>query len=317
MVYHQNLLKELEELTHHGENSAKPKLLKSDIKWNYPMAESREWNEDDNLERRPVSFKKEEINEQMNNQGRLHAKKNITSNGEEDLKGYEKSKEVSTEGQHKGKGEDDTKVIMHASKDGDKGSSEKRHGESSEEEDQRSDELGQEQHDLLKINELIEKIAKQELESREDQQGERKKHRSEEEGDVSKRYENGQESVKKRVEENASDEETNQFETEQKGLKILEAQTHLQGSADKHSLEQEQREGKGHSHFRMDLKRRREDLIDYQWKRLHGLENGKDDDEEEGEGMKRKRKEHELRNLMEIEEELKEVAEKLKDIRQG
>ncbi|XP_051900367.1 chromogranin-A-like [Pristis pectinata] len=332
MVHHQNLLRELEELTHHGESSAQQKPLKSDKKWNYPTAESVEWKEQGNLEKRLVSLKKDgrdERRDNLNSQGGSNVKKNIPSKEEGDMKKYEKSKGVNMEEEHKDKeiinGEDDTKVVMHASQeevgDEDKGSSEKRQSESSEE-DQSSNELGQEERDLLKIDELIEKIAKQELESREVKQGE-KKHWSKEKDDVDRRDDHGQTSVKKRVQENASDEETGQFEAEQKGLKILETQTHLQGTSDKHSLEQEVGEGKRHHRFDVDLKKRREGDTEQLWKRQRDLENGKEEEEGEGEEeegeeeRKLRHEEHELRNLAEIEKELKEVAEKLRDIRRG
>ncbi|XP_072919967.1 uncharacterized protein [Hemitrygon akajei] len=324
MVHHQNLLRELEELTHNGESSAKQRSLKGDKKWNYPNAE---WNEAENLEKR------DERGEDLNGQGGSHVKKALLSKEEEDMVRYKKSKEqnkkseeLNMEEHHEDKealtSKDGTKAVTHASKEEvvnkDKESSEGRHGESSEE-DQSSSELGQEERDLLKIDELLKKIAKHELENK---QGE-KKHRSEGKDDGSMGNEHGLMSVEKRVQENASDEETDQFEAGQKGMKILGVGTHLQGGGGKQSLEQQEIEDKGRHHFGVDLKKRREGEIEQEWKRNRDLESSKDEDsedeEEEGEEEEKrvKYKDDELRNLVKIEEELKEVAKKLREIRQG
>ncbi|XP_072106670.1 uncharacterized protein, partial [Mobula birostris] len=327
MVHHQNLLRELEELTHHGESSAKQRSLNGDKKWNYPMAGVTEWNEAENLEKR------DEKGEDLNGQGGSHVKKDLLSKEEEDMVQYRKSKEQNKkseepnmEEQHEDKeavnSKDDTKAVVHASKEEvvgkDKESSERRHGESSEE-DQSSSEVGQEERDLLKIDELLKKIAKQELGNK--QGG--KKHWGGGKDDRSTGNEHGPLSVEKRVQENASDEETDQFEAGQKGMKMLEVGTHLQGEGSKQSLEQQEIEDKRHHHFSVDLKKRHEGEIEQEWKRNRDLESSKEEDsedeEEEGE-EEEKRVKYEvgkLRNLAEIEKELKEVAEKLREIRRG
>lgn len=333
MVHHQNLLRELEELTQPGEGSVKQMLLKSNKKWNYPMAESMEWNEEDKLEKRLSSLKKEggdEWREPSAGQGGSHVKMTTPSKEEGEVKRNDRGQEVKNEEQRKDKdlitGEDDTKFGTRASKeefsDEDKGGFGKGRDELSEEDYQSAIELGQEGREDLRVDELIEKVAKQELESREEQE------RKEREGGVPRRDRNGngngigQPNASKRVEENASDEETDQFEAEQKGLKILEAQSHAQGKVDK----QQPREDKRRHH--LDTKQGREDDVVYQWKRHHGLGNSKVEAvDEEGEGeeekereqdeRKLKHEEHELSNLAEIERELKDVADKLRDFQRG
>ncbi|XP_032870302.1 chromogranin-A-like isoform X2 [Amblyraja radiata] len=329
MVLHQNLLRELEELTQPVESSVKQMPLKNDKKWNYPMAESMEWNEEDNLEKRLASLKEEggdEWREPSISQGGSHVKMNTPSKEEGEVKRNGQGQEVKNEEQRKDKdlitGEDGTKVGARASEeefsDEDKGGFGKGRGELSEEDYQSAIELGQEGREDLRVDELIEKVAKQELESREDEEEEEE--RKEREGGVPRRNGNGigQPNASKRVEENASDEETDQFEAEQEGLKILEAQSHALGNVD----QQQPREDKRRHH--LDTKKRREDDVVYQWKKHRGLGNGKveavDEEGEEGEGeqeRKLKHEEHELSNLAEIERELKDVADKLRDIQRG
>ncbi|XP_041035050.1 chromogranin-A-like [Carcharodon carcharias] len=333
MVRHQNLLKELEELTHH-EETRESLAKKSNKRWNYPVEESVKWNGENNMERQYMLDKKgasAERRDDVSHRREANTKKDIPLKRGEDMEKYEESEEENLKEQHDFKvmnGEDDTKIVMHESEeelsDEDKRSSEKRHRESSEE----SKEDEQEDHDILKIDELIEKIAREELEDEEDKRANEKKHHSKEysseEDDFKKRNEEARSNVKKRVEENASDEETDQFEAEEKGVKIFDSKTHQHETGDKHSIENKSQDDKRH-HFLEDDMDSDNDL-DYLEKRHHNTENSEEQDEkeeeeeeieEEQEEEEEEEEEHKLKNLVVIEKELKKVAKKLRDIRRG
>ncbi|XP_067875299.1 chromogranin-A-like [Heterodontus francisci] len=349
MVRHQNLLKELQELTHHEEtreSSAKKKSLESNKRGNDPEEESVEWNEEDYVEKKHMLDKKggsTEWRDNVGSRGGDNAKTDIPLKREEDMKKYEDSEEENMKEQHEYKGingQDDTKVPMRKSEElseEDKQSLEKRQRDSSEEEDRISKKDEQEDRDVLKIGELIEQIAREELQDEDDKKVDEKHHSKEyssKEGDFNKRNEEELRNVEKRVEENASDEETDQFEAQGKRIKIFDPNTHLHETDDKHSPEKTLQDNKRHHRLEedMDLKRHDDDL-EYLQKRHHDFENqeeqkkgeeeeeeieeeGQDEGEEEEE-RKLKYEEHKLKNLVEIEKELKKVAEKLRDIRRG
>ncbi|KAM9113721.1 coiled-coil domain-containing glutamate-rich protein 2 [Pangshura tecta] len=110
----------------------------------------------------------------------------------------------------------------------------------------------------------------------------------------------------KRVAEKASDEETAQFEAEEKGVKISDSQIHLRGDG-RLWKEGEERHGHRHGPPGHPLKKRHhEDEA--------GHLKGKHHEEEEREA---KDKERELERLEEIEHALKKVAEKLRELRRG
>ncbi|XP_038641992.1 chromogranin-A-like isoform X4 [Scyliorhinus canicula] len=386
MVRHQNLLKELEDLTHR-EVTKESLPKKSNKRWNYAPEESVELNEEDNVKKQHMLNTKNDAS----HRGRANAKNDVPLKRKEDMEKYVESEEENLKGQHDDKvmtGEDDTKKVMPENEeelsDEDKRSPEKRHRVSSEEdrlsneleqedldalsldemvkkiarkeeedrlsneyeqedldalpldemvkkiarkeeEDRLSNEHEQEDLDALSLDEMVKKIAREELEDEEDKRADEKKQHSSEEDDFKKGNEGAQSNVKKRVEENASDEETDQFEVDENGVKTQQHQ-----ADDKHSHEKMSQEDKRH-HFLeedMDLNRHDNDR-EYPEKRHHGIENGEerdeeeeeeideDEEEEEEEERKQKYEEHKLKNLVGIEEELKKVAEKLRDIRRG
>ncbi|GCB80247.1 uncharacterized protein [Scyliorhinus torazame] len=322
MVRHQNLLKELEELTHH-EVTRESLPKKSNKRWNYAPEESVELNEEDNMKKQHMLNKKDDAS----HRGRANAKNDVPLKRKEDMEKYEESEEENLKGQHDDKvmnGEDDTKKVMPESEeelsDEDKRSPEKRRRGSSEE-DRLSNEDEQQDPDALKIDELIEKIAREELELDEEKRADEKKHHSSEEDDFKKGNEGARSNVKKRVEENASDEETDQFEAEENGVKTQQHQ-----ADDKHSHEKKSQEDKRHHFLEEDMALNRHDNDrEYPEKRHRGIENGEErdeeeideDEEEEEKERKQKYEEHKLKNLVGIEEELKKVAEKLRNIRRG
>ncbi|XP_072405554.1 uncharacterized protein [Chiloscyllium punctatum] len=331
MVRHQNLLKELEELTHH-EATREGATKKSDKKWNYPEEDSIEWREEKRMNRPQILDKKglsAERRDDVSHREWTDAKKDVPLKREEDLGEYEESEEDLKE-QHGYKiGKDDTKVVLHESEEelseDEKQSPEKRHRESSEEEDRSSREDKQEDRDILQIDKLIEKIAREELEEEDGKRADEKKHHvqeyssEEEEEDYRKRSEEAPGHVTKRVEENASDEETDQFETEEKGVKVFDSKSQLHETDDKRSLEKKAQDEKRH-HFLeegMGLKRH-DDELDYLEKRHHGIAESEEVEEEEREEERKLNyEERRLKSLVAIEKELKSVAEKLREIRKG
>ncbi|XP_048474119.1 chromogranin-A-like isoform X2 [Rhincodon typus] len=298
MVRHQNLLKELEELTHFGE-IREGSTERNDKKWNYLEEESVESKEREDMKKQYMLDKKTsraEIRDDISHRGRANSKKDVPLKREEDLGKYEGSEEELRE-QHDYKvmnGEDDTKLVLHESEeeltDDDKRSPDRRHRVSSEEEDSLSREDEQEDHNVLKIDELIEKIAREELEDEDDEQAEEQKHHTKEYGSK-KRSKEAPGHVKKRVEENASDEETDQFETEEKGVKVFDSKSHMHESDDKRSLEKKSQDKKRH-HLQEEgvgLKRQ-DDELEYLEERRHDIENNKEEEEDEEEEEKEERR---------------------------
>nr|XP_020642681.1 coiled-coil domain-containing glutamate-rich protein 2 [Pogona vitticeps] len=117
----------------------------------------------------------------------------------------------------------------------------------------------------------------------------------------------------KRVAEKTSDEETAQFEEEEKGLKMSSAQTHLHGGRKPWQEEEEggRRHGHHHTPAGLDLKKRHQKGAVYLQDRHHGRDR---DEEERGASPKEVL---ELEKLEEIEQELKRAAEKLEELKRG
>ncbi|XP_061452901.1 coiled-coil domain-containing glutamate-rich protein 2 isoform X2 [Rhineura floridana] len=124
----------------------------------------------------------------------------------------------------------------------------------------------------------------------------------------------------KRVAEKASDEETAQFEEEEKGMKISNSQSQLHGGWkpwQEVGEEEEEEEGKmRHRHHHkpagLDLKKRHQnDEVYLKGGRQHGHE----EDEEEREGHQNEVQE--LEKLEEIKQELERATEKLEELKRG
>ncbi|XP_067317107.1 chromogranin-A isoform X1 [Anolis sagrei] len=120
----------------------------------------------------------------------------------------------------------------------------------------------------------------------------------------------------KRVAEKASDEETSQFEEEEKGVKISNSQSHLHGGWKPWQEEEQEEEvgGSKHGHHHqssgLDLKKRHEKDAMYLKGRYHTHDA---EEEEEREASP----DEELKKLEEIEEELKRAAERLEKLKRG
>ncbi|XP_077174645.1 coiled-coil domain-containing glutamate-rich protein 2 [Paroedura picta] len=137
----------------------------------------------------------------------------------------------------------------------------------------------------------------------EEEEGERKKRR----GDLAKR-----------VAEKASNEETAQFEEEEKGVKISNSKGHLHGGwkpwPEQEGQEEEEEEGEmryGHHHRSTDLDLKKRHGEDHPKGRHHGHE------EDEGEREASQDEARELEKLQEIEQDLQKAAEKLRELKRG
>ncbi|KAJ7303906.1 hypothetical protein JRQ81_011417 [Phrynocephalus forsythii] len=117
----------------------------------------------------------------------------------------------------------------------------------------------------------------------------------------------------KRVAEKTSDEETAQFEEEEKGLKMSSAQTHLHGSWKPWEEEEggERRHGQRPKPMGLDLKKRYQKGASY----LQDRPRSREENEEDG-GTDPKEV-LELEKLEEIEGELKRAVEKLEELKRG
>ncbi|XP_054855518.1 coiled-coil domain-containing glutamate-rich protein 2 [Eublepharis macularius] len=119
----------------------------------------------------------------------------------------------------------------------------------------------------------------------------------------------------KRVAEKASDEETAQFEEEEKGVKISNSKGQLHGGWKPWPEEEEEKEegemryGHHHQPAGLDLKKRHWE--DYPKGRHHGRE------EDEGEREAGQNEAQELQKLEEIEYDLQKAAEKLQELKRG
>ncbi|XP_042295031.1 coiled-coil domain-containing glutamate-rich protein 2 [Sceloporus undulatus] len=119
-------------------------------------------------------------------------------------------------------------------------------------------------------------------------------------------------SLAKRVAEKASDEETAQFEEQEKGVKVSNSQIHLHGGWkpwQKKEQEEELRHGHHHKQAGLDLKKRHEKDVMYPKDRHHS-HSGEEDEREAS-------PDEELKKLEEIEQELKRAAEKLEALKRG
>nr|XP_005987976.1 PREDICTED: coiled-coil domain-containing glutamate-rich protein 2 [Latimeria chalumnae] len=283
-------------------------------------------------------------------------KNNEEKKDQEEIVESEKLEEMEEEEREK-IGKDDTKVILHKAKeivddekeddddDDDKRSMQKKHfGE-----DERR-EHGKE-HEAFKLKEMMEEAKEKHtkemgLEKRhgeEEDEDEEEDDSEEEEEEEEHRHHEGhhgehneweeeedkksgaqQLNARKRVDENASDEETAQFEAEEKGVKISNSHTHSHGGHGEKHLKPKMWEDKRHLHSgeldsegEDDFKKRHHDGNPYLHKK-HNHEEEEEEEEEEVEVESRKKNEKaELENLEEIELDLKRVAEKLRELRRG
>ncbi|XP_078517301.1 coiled-coil domain-containing glutamate-rich protein 2 [Lissotriton helveticus] len=131
-----------------------------------------------------------------------------------------------------------------------------------------------------------------------------------------------QRSVRKRVDEKASDEETAQFEAEEKGVKISNMKSHLHGSHVGGHLSEKPWEDKRNFHnhesdSEEELRKRHHEEDPYLKKHLEDEEEREEDEEEMEEKEAAKKEGRELENLEDIEYELKKAAEKLRELHRG
>uniref|UniRef100_A0A8C8RRY7 Uncharacterized protein n=1 Tax=Pelusios castaneus TaxID=367368 RepID=A0A8C8RRY7_9SAUR len=110
----------------------------------------------------------------------------------------------------------------------------------------------------------------------------------------------------KRMDEKASDEETAQFEAEEKGVKISDSQTHLHGDS-KLWKEGEERHGHRHGLPSHELKKRHHEPEGHLKSKHHGHQQ-EDEEEEEEEEVEEEEEEREAKD---------KLAEKLRELRGG
>ncbi|KAL8219853.1 UNVERIFIED_CONTAM: hypothetical protein K2H54_034998 [Gekko kuhli] len=234
------------------------------------------------------------------------AKEEVEDEGEEDESRKKKKRRTSSEtwssreyfGHLKNRGSEGTKireVMLRGSRDSVKrGGSDKRSFEleGEEGEDDSSEEKLMSRHHGGRHHEDWED---------EEEEGEKKRRRA---------------GLAKRVDEKASNEETAQFEEEEKGMKISNSKGHLHGGWKPWPEEEreEEEEGEvryGHHHRSagLDLKKRHGE--DYPKGRHHGRE------EDEGEREASRDEAQELEKLQEIERDLQKAAAKLRELKRG
>ncbi|XP_069500320.1 coiled-coil domain-containing glutamate-rich protein 2 [Ambystoma mexicanum] len=152
--------------------------------------------------------------------------------------------------------------------------------------------------------------------------GHHREHENWEDEEEEKRSGAQQRSVNKRMDEKASDEETAQFEAEEKGLKISNMKSHLHGSHGVGHLSEKPWEDKRHFHHHEgaseeeELRKRHHEEEPY-LKKHHEEEEEEREEEQIEEREATKKEEQELENLEDIEYELKKAAEKLRELHRG
>ncbi|XP_030074883.1 coiled-coil domain-containing glutamate-rich protein 2 [Microcaecilia unicolor] len=134
-------------------------------------------------------------------------------------------------------------------------------------------------------------------------------------------------SIHKRMDEKASDEETAQFEAEEKGVKVSNSKTHLHGVHGEHHLGSNLWKDKRHFHHHQADSENEELRKRHHEEEPHHNSEAEEEEEEEEEEREEEEKEEEeeeeeneereLDDLKEIEFELKKTAEKLGELHRG
>nr|XP_033809905.1 coiled-coil domain-containing glutamate-rich protein 2 [Geotrypetes seraphini] len=353
MMHHQHFLKELEDMAHR-ENS-KHRL---GHEGGHSMWES-EKNKDEDLKKRDAEAASKRTSAEGNGQEELKTKDAESKQEREDVKEFEKSKTIEeTIKEHKvSEGEKETRELLEEAKE---------FLEDEEKKKRNSPDKVEKKNKGFQLNEMLERHHTSK------RTGGIKRLFSDEEGSLEngEKYHHGEflgnhhhhlhhhqdhhgnhqdwekeedkrsgvqpKSIHKRMDEKASDEETAQFEAEEKGVKVSDSKTHLHGIHGDQHLDSNLWEDKRHSHRHQadsedeELRKRHHEEEPHH-KNMHlNHETEEEEEEEEEEEVEEEEEEREeeekeeeeneereLEDLKDIEFELKKAAEKLGELQRG
>ncbi|XP_062818510.1 coiled-coil domain-containing glutamate-rich protein 2 [Anolis carolinensis] len=333
MLHHQHLLSELEELAHQenlkhrlghdaweGENGGQEEVKKRDTKPIFQRETTTEKMSEQSGERKEEELKEYEKTEKMKEK----VKEEKVSEGEAHRQALEEQVKELMEEEEEGKKEEEEEEARKKRRSSSETWSSKEYfghvkSRGSGQPKIREGMLQGDQ-DERKRNGLVKRRFNLEEEEDESDEEEPRKyhHRGFNEG---RHHDWDEEEVKKRpylakrVAEKASDEETSQFEEEEKGVKISNSQSHLHGGLKPWQEEQEEEVGGSkHRHHHkisgLDLKKRHEKDAMYLKGRYHSHDAEEEEEREASSDEK-------LKKLEEIEEELKMAAERLEKLKRG